>query len=216
MYIPKAFAETSLPKLHDHIERNSFGMLASQLDGSPFVTHLPLLLDRSAGPQGCLLGHMARSNPQWRQAGGQSVLAIFPGPHAYVSPTWYEAEDVVPTWNYVAVHVYGTLKLIEDTQYLLEVVGRTVREYEQHMPRPWALEGSTYVERLLALIVGFRIPIERIEGKWKLNQNQPAERREKVIRALRERGGENALEIAALMEERESEKSGNEYGESKT
>jgi transcriptional regulator len=200
MYVPSVFAETDLTRLHDFIEKNSFGLLVSRVDGLPFATHLPFLLERQAGPQGRLLGHVARANPQWQEAGGQTVLAIFTGPHAYISPTWYEAEHVVPTWNYVAVHVYGQLQVIEDPSALLELVQKTVQVYEQPMSRPWSLGGPTvFVERMLAQIVGFRIEIERIEGKWKLNQNHPIERRKKVIRALQSRHSEDAQELAALM-----------------
>jgi transcriptional regulator len=203
MYIPTAFAESDPEKLHAFIERHSFGLLVSQADGLPFASHLPLLLERRTGPNGCLLGHMARANPHWRHADGQPVLAIFSGPHAYISPTWYEAEQVVPTWNYAAVHVYGKLQVIEEAAALLELVRQTVRVYEQAMPRPWSPDGSSaYVERRLAHIVGFRIPVERIEGKWKLNQNHPAERRAKVIRALQDQGDENSQAIASMMNER--------------
>ena len=200
MYVPAAFAEPDLAKLHDFIERNSFGLLTSLVDGLPFATHLPFLLDRADGPHGGLTCHVARANPQWRQAQGQTALAIFSGPHAYVSPTWYEAEPTVPTWNYVAVHVYGRVEVVEDEVALREIVGRLVGVYEAAMPKPWALGGSTYVDRLLGQIVGLRLRIERIEGKWKLNQNHPIDRRRKVVEALRRRGGEDALAIAALME----------------
>src|ERR1051326_5591064 len=88
MYIPAAFAEPDLTRLHDFIEQQSFGLLVSQVDGLPFATHLPFLLERTAGPHGTLVGHMARANPQWREAGGQTALAIFSGPHVYISPTW--------------------------------------------------------------------------------------------------------------------------------
>src|SRR5204862_6723933 len=138
-----------------------------------------------AGGRGRLVGHMARANPQWREAAGQTALAVFSGPHAYVSPSWYEAGQVVPTWNYAAVHAYGCVRVIEDEGALLDIVRRSVEVYERNMPRPWSFAGSeTYVERRLAHIVGFRIEVESIEGKWKLNQNHPAERRKKVIRAL--------------------------------
>src|SRR5262249_3474684 len=157
---------------HDFIEQNSFGLLVSQVEGVPFATHLPLLLERSAGPHGTLVGHTARANPQWRQAAGQTVLAIFPGPHAYVSPTWDQAEQVVPTRTYTAVHAYGRAQVVEDEGALLEIVRRTVRAYERAMPRPWSFDPSgPFVGRLLAQVVGFRIEVERIEGKWKLSQN---------------------------------------------
>jgi transcriptional regulator len=203
MYIPAAFAETDRTQLHTFIERNSFGLLVSQHDGLPFASHLPLLLERDAGPNGCLLGHMARANPQWEQAGGLTVLAVFAGPHAYISPTWYEADQVVPTWNYVAVHVYGQLQIVADSQQVRQIVEKTVHVYEQPQARPWLFAGSTaFAERLLAQIVGFRIPIERIEGKWKLNQNHPVERRRKVVRVLEGRSDENSQAVAALMSER--------------
>ena len=203
MYLPAAFAEPDLTKLHDFIEQHSFGLLVTQVEGLPFASHLPLLLDRTAGPHGTLVGHMARANPQWREAGGQTALAIFSGPHAYISPTWYEAEQVVPTWNYAAVHAYGRVEVIEDEGALLDIVERSVRVYEQAMPRPWSFDpSSTFVERMLAQIVGFRIEIEKIEGKWKLNQNHPVERRRKVVRALSEQDNENAQSIAAMMQAR--------------
>ena len=206
MYIPAAFAETDRKRLHDFIEQYSFGLLVSQVAGAPLATHLPLLLDRPSGAEGSLLGHTARANPQVAHADGETVLAVFSGPHAYISPTWYEAEPVVPNWNYVAVHVYGLLQIIEDVESLRELVTRTVRLYEQAMPRPWSFDSTTqYSTRLLSQIIGFRIQIERIEGKWKLNQNHPLERRTKVIRALQERGDENSLAVAAMMNERHSE-----------
>ncbi len=200
MYVPPHFAESDTVKLHDFLERYSFGLLVSQRDGLPFASHLPLLLDRKLGPHGTLIGHMARANPQWKEIAGQSVLAVFRGPHAYISPSWYEAEHVVPTWNYVAVHAYGMAELVEDHDGLLDIVRRSVAVYEATMPRPWTLDASgTFVERMLTQIVGFRIPISKIEGKWKLNQNHPAERREKVIRALEARDSEDARAIAEMM-----------------
>jgi transcriptional regulator len=202
MYIPAAFAKTDQTQLHDFVERHSFGLLVSLVDGAPFASHLPFLLERTSGPLGRLVGHMARANPQWRQADGLTALAIFSGNHAYVSPTWYEAEQVVPTWNYTAVHAYGPLRIVDDRDGILEIVQKSVRFYEQSLPRPWSLAGpAAFVERMLAQVVGFRIEIEKIEGKWKLNQNHPAERRRRVIRALREQGDPDARAVAALMEE---------------
>ena len=201
MYIPPAFAETDLAKLHDFIEQNSFGLLVSQVEDKPFATHLPFLLDRNAGPQGTLIGHVARANPHWQHFAMQTVLAVFSGPHAYISPTWYEAENVVPTWNYLAVHVYGQITAIEDESSLLEIVQNLVSVYERNMPEPWSLDPSAnFSKRMLAQIVGFRIGITKIEGKFKLNQNHPAERRQKVVLALRTRGGENAEAIAAAVQ----------------
>jgi transcriptional regulator len=200
MYVPQHFAVTDRAALHEFIERHSFGLLVSQVGGTPFATHIPFLLDRAGGPHGALVGHVARANPHWKELATQPVLAVFSGPHAYISPSWYEVENVVPTWNYTAVHATGRAALVEDKAALLEIVQRSVAVYESAMPHPWELDTSgPFVDRLIAQIVGFRIEIETLEGKWKLNQNHPVERREKVIRALEAQGGEDALGIAELM-----------------
>jgi transcriptional regulator len=201
MYVPPHFAETDLTKLHDFIERHSFGLLVSQLDGAPFVTHLPFLLDRTSGPHGTLIGHVARANPHWKELAGQTVLAVFAGPHAYISPTWYESANVVPTWNYTAVHASGSVALLEKDA-TCDVVTRMVALYESPMPQPWTFDAtSTFADRLLDQIVGFRLAIEKIEGKMKLNQNHPTERREKVIRALRTSCRPDEIAVAELMAE---------------
>ena len=199
MYIPSSFSETDLTKLFDFIEQHNFGLVVSQLDQEPFATHLPLLLDRQTGPFGTLIGHMARANPQW-QAANPNVLVVFSGPHAYISPSWYQAENVVPTWNYVAVHVYGTLHLIGEGEATLKILRDLVALHEKSMPEPWGFrDDDKFLNRLAQSVVAFQIEITRIEGKWKLSQNQPRERREKVIDALALQRGENSQAIAALM-----------------
>jgi len=202
MYIPAPFAQRDLATLHEAIERYSFATLVSQAGGELTASHLPLLLDRTSGENGTLLGHVARANLQWRDAAGQEVLAIFSGPHVYISPTWYEATPAVPTWNYVAVHAYGRLELIEDDAEVKSLLQRMVAVYEAGQPRPWQLnESPEFVERMLRQIVAFRIPITRLEGKWKLNQNRPADQRQRVISVLSERPDENSQAIAKLMEQ---------------
>jgi transcriptional regulator len=202
VYIPASFAVTDSEVLHAFIEEHSFATLITVYDGVPFASHLPLLLELDHPPHGRLVGHMARANPQWQGADGSPVLAVFHGPHAYISPAWYEAQNVVPTWNYVAVHVCGTLRLVEEREQLRSIVERTVEAYEHGRAAPWSLlsPDAEFIERLLGSIVGFTIEIERIEGKWKLSQNHEAARREKVIHALRSAGGEDRLEIAALID----------------
>jgi transcriptional regulator len=184
------------------MRRYSFALLCSTAEDSvPFASHLPLLLDPQPAPLGTLVGHMARANPQWRHADGRPALAVFSGPHVYVSPSWYEAQDVVPTWNYVAVHATGVFRAVHDRDALLDIVRDSVAFYEGNRPQPWRLgEPNDYLERMLRGIVGFRIEISNLEGKWKLSQNHPPERRERVVRALREQGGEDAAAIADLME----------------
>lgn len=202
MYIPAHFEQSDLAVLHRFIEQNSFALLCSIDEGCPFASHLPLLLEREPAPFGALVGHMARANPQWRHADGKSVLAVFSGPHAYISPSWYEADNVVPTWNYLAVHATGVLQAIHDRDSLYKIVSDGVAVYERSMPNPWRLPSSgDYLERMLRGIVGFRVEIARLEGKWKLSQNQPEERRAKVVRALRHQGGLDEQAIAGLMEQ---------------
>jgi transcriptional regulator len=202
MYIPSHFAENDIGKLHTAIEQYSFATLVSNHLGELFASHLPLLLDRESGPSGTLVGHMARANPQWQSAAGQEVLAIFHGPHAYISPQWYEAPSVVPTWNYVAVHAYGRLELIEDSDEVEALLVRMIALYEAGQARPWQLaEPKDFVEKLIRQIVAFRIPISTLEGKWKLNQNRPAEQRQRVIEALERCDDDNSKQIAELMRE---------------
>jgi transcriptional regulator len=197
------FAETNRDKLHAFIEANSFGLLVSTRGDEPQVSHLPFLLERDSGPHGCLVGHMARANPHWHGLNGCPVLAVFSGPHTYVSPSWYESANVVPTWNYVAVHAHGTCRLVDDVDGLIRILRASVATFERAMPQPWALgTDSDYFRKMVKGIVGFRIEISRLEGKWKLNQNQPEERRQKVMRVLEQSADPDAREIARLMSER--------------
>jgi transcriptional regulator len=200
MYIPASFQEANLPRLHDFIESHAFGLLISSVDALPFATHLPFLLERGAGPFGHLVGHLARANPHGHDLDGSEVLALFSGPHAYISPTWYEAENVVPTWNYVAVHAYGICRQIDDPASLADILRTSVATFEAGFAAPWQLEtDSEFFSRLVQGIIGFRIEITRLEGKWKLSQNHPRERRDKVIRALEASPDSNEREIAAMM-----------------
>jgi transcriptional regulator len=200
MYIPAAFQQSDRQALFDFIEANSFGLLVSQVEGEPFASHLPFLLDRSSGPNGALIGHLAAANPQWRHADGQNVLAVFSGPHAYVSPSWYETENVVPTWNYTAVHVYGTFRVTRDDAELAKILEAFVAFYESGLPRPWTFDTRTdFARKMMKAVAGFRIEISRIEGKWKLNQNRPQEQRERVVRTLQTFRDDNSQGVADLM-----------------
>jgi transcriptional regulator len=200
MYIPPAFQGPEPAALLDFIEAHGFGLVISGLDAEICATHLPLLVRRDVGRHGQLVGHMARANPHWRQMAGQTVLAVFTGPHAYISPSWYEAENVVPTWNYVAVHAQGTCQLVEDEQSVARILTDYVNTFERSLPEPWTIDpGSDFFPRLAQQIVAFEIDIERLEGKWKLSQNHSAERREKVARQLAHSDDAAAREIAKLM-----------------
>lgn len=201
MYVPTYFAENNLETVFSFMEDHSFALLVSDLAGTPFASHLPLLLDRTSGTHGTLVGHVARANPQWEHADGRSVLAIFSGPHAYVSPTWYESEGTVPTWNYAAVHAAGTFRVIHDESHVLRVIASTVETYERSMPRPWQFDSdSASVRQLLEGIVAFRIEIVRLEGKFKLGQNHTKERRQKVISGLTGTGCPSGAAVASMMQ----------------
>jgi transcriptional regulator len=183
MYIPTHFRADDRAALYDLIERHSFATLVTLLDGAPFATHLPMLLDRE---RGVLLGHVARANPHRRALdGGAEALLIFQGPHAYVSPSWYATAPAVPTWNYAAVHVYGVPRLLDDAA-LLDLLKRLVSKYESGRERPWTMDlPPDYQRKMVQAVVGFEVPMARVEGKFKLNQNRSAEDRAGVIEALR-------------------------------
>jgi transcriptional regulator len=201
MYVPLLYAENDPTKLFDFMEANSFALMITCQEGCIQATHIPFLVERTAGPSGALLGHLARANPQWRDLAGEA-LVVFSGPHAYISPSWYEAKDVVPTWNYVVVHAYGTVELLEDNGELTRILKDTIATYENTHPQPWSMDFATpYAEKMMKGIVGFRIVLSRLEGKWKLNQNHPQERRELVVKALQLEPEENAQAIASLMKQ---------------
>jgi transcriptional regulator len=157
MYVPAAFAETDPAKLHEFIRRHGFAVLTSHGEGGLFASHLPLILDVETGPHGTLVGHIARANPQWRRVEGE-VLAVFSGPHAYVSPSWYEEGGTVPTWNYVAVHAHGTFHVVEERDGLLDILRRSVMIYESSRPAPWTFEESApHVETMLKAIEAVKV-----------------------------------------------------------
>jgi transcriptional regulator len=218
MYIPPAFRESRVEVLHDLIRRHSFGILTSHVSGEPFATHLPflLVLDAEAGPNGTLRSHMARANPHWQgflEDPDADVLVIFQGPHAYVSPQWYTTPVAVPTWNYAAVHAYGRPRLIEDRDALRRLVADTVDTYEAdgaYGPdgAAWSLErlDAAYVDALIDNIVGFEVPISRLEGKLKFSQNRSAADRSGVIDGLLRRGDPDGAGVAKAMQGLERER----------
>ncbi len=200
MYLPKHFAENDTAKLFDFIQANSFGILFSMHRGQPFASHLPFLVARDEGKNGYLWGHLAKANSQWQDLAGE-VLVVFSGPHAYISPAWYQEDHTVPTWNYVAVHVYGNITVSHEPDELLKIVQDSVQFYESNYPEPWRLDSSAeYVHKMVKGIVGFKIEITRLEGKWKLNQNHSLTRQERVVNALKQADDQNSQEIATLME----------------
>lgn len=197
MYIPKYFAIQDEEMKYEIMEQNSFATLFSQRNGEPYATHLPLLLNRETLT---LHGHFARPNEQWRDIRNQQVLAIFQGPHSYISPSWYETKNAVPTWNYVAVHVYGELEIVEDEQALIGSLQNLVHTYEDPQST-YSLDDvdPNYMAGLSKGIVGFKIKISKIEGKAKLSQNHSVERRKLVVEELEKVGSEGSRGIARMM-----------------
>jgi transcriptional regulator len=212
MYVPEHFAERDAAALFALVRARPFALLTSAQPGeAPTATHLPLLLDEKAGEQGTLIGHVARANPHWRHFDGETpALAVFQGPHAYVSARWYGATKNVPTWNYVAVHVSGRPRVVTDTTRVFALLRELMGESERGLteaarslgkgPRELADIPFAHLDRLARGIVAFEIPIERISGKRKLSQNKKPSERRLLAEGLRAAGHPDALEIAALIE----------------
>jgi transcriptional regulator len=208
VYVPKSFQEADPRALHALVQAIGFGLLVTVKDGLPSATHLPMLLDPSRGDRGALFGHLARANPQWRSFDGSSpALAVFLGPHAYVSPRWYREARNVPTWDYVAVHANGSPRLIESRDAVRDLLERTMRFYESAFPEPKSFDSipPDYVEGLLNRIVAFELPIAHIAGARKLSQNKGAMDRARVAEGLRSTHEPGAARVAALVEETLSE-----------
>jgi transcriptional regulator len=206
MYLPSAFAEERLDVLHEFLRRHGFGTLVCADDqGVPQATHLPMLLLPDRGGHGCVQFHFARSNEQWKllERGARPALAIFQGPHAYISPAWYApGPPAVPTWNYIVVHARGTPRMLPDEE-LGEHLRSLVSAYESHRPAPWGTERLPRepFEKLRSAIVGFEMEIVSLQGKWKLGQNRTRADREGAIAGLRGEaaGDEDSLSIAEAM-----------------
>jgi transcriptional regulator len=195
LYNPPAFRVEDADLLHAHIDQSGLAMLVTNGEEGPLVSHVPLLLDRAKGPRGTLLGHLAKPNLQWQISDVVvDALAVFPGPDAYIRPSWYatkrEHGRVVPTWNYTVVHARGRLEFFEDAGRLREAVERLTNQREGNRDAPWAVSDAPerYVQAQLKAIVGFELEIKSLEGKHKLSQNRPAADKELVVEGLGEAG----------------------------
>ena len=203
MYVPPLFKEDRIDVLHAAIRQSGLGTLVTLTADGLIASHVPMLLDPEPAPYGTLLGHVARPNPQARGAvAGVQALAIFQGPDAYVTPSWYatkgETGKVVPTWNYVAIHAYGQVEFFDAADRLRAIVTRLTEREEAGRAEPWAVSDAPagYVEGMLKGIVGFALPIARLEGKWKMSQNRPAADRAGVVAGLEAAGRKD---VAALV-----------------
>lgn len=198
MYVNPNFSERELPILHDMIENARFGLLVLGADG-PLAAHIPFVLHRDQGRYGTLVAHVAHDDPLARHLSAeQEVLAIFTGPRAYVSPRW---SGGLPTYNYLAVHAYGRPRVLTDRDAVLAHLTELVAVHERAFSDPWMLASTTpgEVDGKMGGLTAFTLEIDAIQGKRKLSQNRTAEKREHVIRGLRERGGDDDRAIAATM-----------------
>ncbi len=202
MYTPKHFEQTNASTLWDFIEEHAFGTLLTVADGRPTLSHLPFLPDRAAGVLHC---HVARANPHWREIQrSPQVLAIFMGPHGYVSPTWYAERGGVPTWNYAVVHVQGEAQAVDDAERTRKHVEALAAKYERGRRSPWVPDYDT---RRVSGIVGIDIRVARLEGKFKLSQNRSDTDRARVVAALEASGSDEDAALARLMVAAEAQQS---------
>ncbi len=209
MYNPPHFQEERIEVLHQLIRDHSLAALITLGPEGLIANHVPLILDPAPAPLGTLRGHLSRANPQWRDSLPHvPALAIFQGPSAYITPSWYptaeETGKVVPTYNYVVVHAQGTLKTYEDPQLLLRNVRALTELHEAAFARRWSVDDAPadFIAAQLKGIIGIEIPIARLEGKWKVSQNRIPADREGVVDGLRELGDPVSVAMADWVSEK--------------
>ena len=211
MYVPEHFKEERIGVLHDAIRTYGFGTLVTASEHELEASHLPMLLDPEPAPFGTVLGHLARANPQWQRVKpGIEALAIFLGPNTYITPSWYATKrqtgKVVPTWNYLAIHAYGTLSFFDDRDALRAHVSKMTDTHETPRNAPWAVTDAPadFVAGMLGAIVGFKLRITRLEGKWKMSQNRPAQDVAGVLEGLKAEPGEAHEAVADMVAARQA------------
>lgn len=198
MYIPHYYKNENLEEIKSFLEHHSFGILVNQVDGKPWATHIPLELDESPDGKDILVSHISKANPQWKVfAKEPKVLCIFNGPHAYVSSSWYQKEEV-PTWNYIAVHVYGQIKILDEEATMVSL-HKLVDKYEKGSKNPLSLNDlSPKTLRQVKGVVGFQIEITEIQAAYKLSQGR-AHDHPKITKELMERDDPGSKSIAKEM-----------------
>lgn len=202
MYIPKHFKVTDMNEVRDFIQKNSFGTIVTTKKGKPIATHLPLGLSDIEGDF-YITGHMAYGNPQWRTfETSKDVLVMFQGPHAYISSSWYEHENV-PTWNYQAVHVYGSASILNDEELQQELT-MMLQKYEKHRENPvlWERLSPQTLEKELKGIVGFKIKVQEVQAAYKLSQNRNEKDYVNIVDKLKDEGDINSQQVANEMGKR--------------
>ena len=207
MYIPKHFDQPHIEAMHELMRARPLATLVTLSYGGLEANPIPLHLSDAPAPFGTLRGHVARANPLWRDFAKEvEALAIFHGPDAYITPSWYatkqETGKVAPTWNYAVVHAYGTLRAIDDAGWVREHLETLTDHHEANFPKPWAVSDAPgeFIEEAIKAIVGIEIVITRLSGKWKVSQNQPEQNQAGVVEGLGGCGHRDALDMAALVE----------------
>ncbi len=201
MYIPEFNREEDRATILAFMRANPFAVLVSNVEGVPFATHLPLLIDDD-DDQIAIQGHMAKANAHWKSMKEtEESLIIFHGPHAYISPSLYESRESVPTWNYAAVHVYGEPTLFTDEESLRATLHRMIDTYESSYMTQWSELSEEYRSRMMKHIVGFNIKVKRLEGKFKLSQNRTKGEQARVIQCLNQSQDSNISGVAQLMQQ---------------
>jgi transcriptional regulator len=206
MYIPKFNEETRVDVIDRLIRSHPLATLVTMGSSGLFATHLPMVLHRKDDRHATLHGHMSRANSQWREFSPEiPALAIFSGPEHYITPNWYPEKaatgKVVPTWNYAVVHVYGPLRVIEDPRWLLTHLNSLTDTHEASSIAPWKVSDAPadYIEAIARGIVGLELPIERLESKWKVSQNQNEQTRASVVQGLEALDTESSLPMRDLV-----------------
>ena len=206
MYMPAHFEETRQEILHELIARHPLGALVTLETEGLAANHIPFLLDARSGERGSLIGHVARNNAVWHDHDREvDAMVIFQGPSAYISPNWYatkqETHEVVPTYNYAVVHVYGKIIVHEDPKWLRGVIGKLTKTMEASQPVPWKMADApaAFLDSQIESIAGIEIPISRMIGKWKTSQNRVPADREGAIAGLRESGDPGSGAMADLI-----------------
>jgi len=200
MYIPKFYKNENTDEIKDFVHAHNFGILVTSAEGKIVATHIPFLLHKNKEGDDVLSGHISKANPQFKNISIQNeVLVIFQGPHSYVSSSWYDHENV-PTWNYIAVHVYGKLKLIEGEELLQSLRG-LVDKHEVNSERPVSIDAMSgpFLQNEIKGIAGFEIQIETIEAAKKLSQNRDEKNYYAIVSQLEKKGDANSKEIAKEM-----------------
>jgi transcriptional regulator len=202
LYTPSHFETRHRAAIARLMHEHSFATLITPAAPEPMVSHLPLLLIPGCEPHGTLIGHFARANPHWQHAREVQSIAVFHGPHAYISPSWYvDPERMVPTWNYATIHAHGALEMIEDAGEAQGIMDALVHRFEAARTAPWKFEREPRErDALMAAIAPFRMRIMRIDAKFKLSQNRSRDDRARVIAALRAEGHQEAGATADWMQ----------------